>query len=113
MRKKQLKLLLIEKNKEIDKLVSELRAARDLKEILNKFSGLTINGNGFSITGGSWNTDLVLPDNVAQYVDDYFGGKVIKQEAIKVIEINKDGEIKTGLTKQKPDKGYSYKLVRK
>jgi hypothetical protein len=47
-----------------------------------------------------------------QYVDDILGGKVIKQDGTKCLVISKDGEVKTGLTKQKPDKNYNYKLVR-
>lgn len=53
-----------------------------------------------------------LPENVLVYVDDMLGGKVIKQEATKCIYIDKNGNIKTGLTKQKSDKGFSYKLIR-
>lgn len=46
------------------------------------------------------------------YTDDILGGKVIKQEGTKCLIISKDGDVKTGLTKSKPDKGYKYKLVR-
>ncbi len=53
-----------------------------------------------------------LSDNVAVYVDDLAGGKVIKQEANKCVKINKEGEIEEGYTKKKCDKGYSYKLIR-
>lgn len=56
------------------------------------------------------NGHIVFPDNVPQYVDDIFGGRVIKQEAFKGIVIDKDGNVKTGLTKLPPDIGYSYKL---
>jgi hypothetical protein len=65
--------------------------------------------NGFNTV--AWD-NITLPDTVLQYVDDILGGKVIKQEGTKCLVIDKDGNVKTGLTKQKADKGFSYKLVR-
>lgn len=53
---------------------------------------------------------LRLPDDYPQYVDDLFGGRVIRQEANKAICIDKAGNVKTGLTKLPPDIGYCYKL---
>lgn len=97
----------------IIKLEKELEQAKNLKDILGKFSGISINGQGIAYTGGSWNIEASFGDNVAQYVEDMFGGKkVIKQEANKGIKIDKHGNVTTGLTKQNVDKGYSYKLVR-
>lgn len=93
-------------------LIQEAKEARDLKKILDKITSLTINGSGFAVSGGTWSTNLTLPDDVPRYVEDYCGGRVIKQEATKVIEITKTGEIKTGLTKQPADKGFDYKLIR-
>jgi len=93
------------------KLTQELKEARDLKTILEKMSGITFNGqNVFYDLSSSMN--ISFSDEVAQYVDDLFGGKVIKQEANKAIIITKEGEVKTGLTKEKVDKGYKYKLIR-
>jgi hypothetical protein len=85
-----------------------LRAER-LETLLNKFSGM------FGAESLQWNISsmkLNLGDDVLVYVDDLFGGKVIKQEAVKAIKIEKDGTVKTGLTKSKADKGYDYKLLR-
>jgi len=93
-------------------LTAELKEARDLKTILDRFSSLTINGTGFAMSGGTWNTELVLSDTYLQYVEDILGGKVIKQEGTKCLVIGKDGTVKSGLTKEKADKGYTYKLVR-
>lgn len=84
----------------------ELKAI--LERLLDKVSFTTDNNLRFS----DGNLSLLLPDNVAQYEDDFFGGKVIKQEATKVIKILKDGSIETGITRKSPDKGYPYKLVR-
>ena len=91
--------------------LQELKEAKNLKTILEKISGTTINGIGFSVSGGSWDT-IDLPDNVLVYVDDILGGNGLKLEGIKCLVIDRDGKVKTGLTKQKADKGYSYKLVR-
>lgn len=96
-------------------LNKELSQARDLKEILNKFSGITFNGEYLQATGGTigWKSaGFELSDNVLVYVDDILGGKVIKQEGTKCLVVDKDGNIKEGLTKQKADQGYTYKLVR-
>lgn len=95
-----------------EKLFQDLKEAKNLKTILEKMSGMTINGTDFAISGGSWST-MSFPDTVLQYVDDILGGKVIKQEGTKCLIIETDGTVKTGLTKQKPDKKYNYKLVRK
>lgn len=92
------------------KLEKELEDARDLKSILDKFSSLTINGSILSSVDSTIRWEF--PDTVLQYTDDILGGKVIKQEGTKCILIDKDGNVKIGLTKQKSDKGYSYKLVR-
>jgi len=85
-------------------------AAQNLQGVLDKLADKAASFVCFSslhITGNN----LILPDNVPVYVDDHFGGKVIKQEATKVIEISANGDIKTGLTKREPDDGYGYVLV--
>lgn len=93
------------------KLTEELKEDKDLKLILEKLypvnEWLTSIG---SITTGSY--ELRLPDTVLQYTENILGGEVIKQEGIKCLIVDKDGNVKTGLTKQKADKGYSYKLIR-
>lgn len=93
-----------------ENLEKQLEEAKNLKSILEKMSSMTINGIDWGVSGGSWS--LQLGDDVLVYVDDILGGKVIKQESTKCLVIDKDGNVKTGLTKQKADKGYSYKLVR-
>ena len=94
----------------IIKLEQELKDARNLKEILVKITNLSINDISFSDCSGYYKIEI--PDTVLQYTEDILGGKVIKQEGNKCLIINKNGEVKTGLTKQKIDKGYSYKLIR-
>ena len=97
----------------IVKLEKELEQAKNLENILKKFdhniSSLTNNNYFTPISGGY---ELNLPDTVLQYTEDILGGKVIKQEGTKCIVIDKNGDVEIGLTKQKADKGYNYKLQR-
>lgn len=95
----------------VAKLDEELRQARDLKSIINKLfdntNNITANVRSCCIGGV-----LNLPDTVLQYTDDILGGKVIKQEGTKCLVIDVNGNVKTGLTKQKRDTKYTYKLIR-
>lgn len=96
----------------IEDLREKLEEAKDLKSILESLTNKYVNfSSGFAYLNG-FNNNVALPDNVATYEADILGGKVIKQEATKCIIIKKDGSITEGITKQKPDKGYTYKLVR-
>jgi len=93
----------------------ELQEARDLTRVIQDLTQLsmqsktTLDGFKFVASGG----ELRLPDNAPVYVDDLLGGKVIKQEGTKCIVIEKDGSVKTGLTKAGADKGFNYKLIQK
>jgi hypothetical protein len=95
--------------------VEEMRKQRDaaqkLAGVLEKLADKAQKFDTFASGSLNFKSELSLPDNVPVYVDDYFGGKVIKQEATKVIEISADGDIKTGVTKCKADNGYGYVLV--
>ena len=86
-------------------------AAQNLQGVLGKLADKAQNFATFSSGSLNFKSELILPDNVPVYVDDHFGGKVIKQEATKVIEIAPNGDIKTGLTKRTADDGYGYVLV--
>lgn len=73
-----------------------------------KFSILTTNGyGGISLS----NASVMLSDSVAQYVDDYYGGKVIKQEATPVTILDSQGKATYALTRRPADKGRNYLLV--
>lgn len=110
------------KDKSIADLREKLIKAESLKEVLEVLAnktGIPSPGNQWGSflaadygIGATWSTTLNLPDTVLQYADDILGGKVIKQEGNKCLVIAKDGTVKTGLTKAKADKGYTYKLVR-
>ena len=86
-------------------------AAQNLQVLLERLTDKAANFATFSSGSLNFKNELIMPDNVAVYVDDYFGGKVIRQEATKVIEIAPNGDIKTGLTKRTADDGYGYVLV--
>ncbi len=111
-----LKLVSINKSlsAENNELKNELKIEQDFKKVLDKLvdnSLYSLDGlSAVGVSGGSWN--LEMPDNVLVYVDDILGGKVIKQEANKCLVVDKNGNVKTGLTKEKVDKNYTYKLVR-
>lgn len=98
----------------IIKLEKELEQARDLKNILQKFDNKIAfaAGNENHTINTSAGCELNLPDTVLQYTDDILGGKVIKQEGVKCLVIDQNGDVTTGLTKQKADKGFNYKLIR-
>lgn len=105
------------RDERIQKLEKEISEARNLKEILDK---LTIKWTTITSSGGidndvSWigGTHFSLDESVLVYVDDYFGGKVIKQEATKLVIVDEKGDVTYSQTKQSPDKGFKYKLLRK
>jgi hypothetical protein len=116
------------KDKSIVDLRDKLIKAENLKEVLEVLANKTgipkPEGKGYLTLGADWadglsfstatwsNAIAHLPDTVLQYTEDILGGKVIKQEGNKCLVITKDGTVKTGLTKAKVDKGYTYKLVR-
>lgn len=98
---------------EEEKLRLELREAKNLKDVLDKLTG-RIGSEIVCGTGLSYSTSagLRMDDTVAQYVADYFGGKVIKQEATKLLIIDGNGTTHNYYTRKPADKGYSYKLIR-
>jgi predicted transcriptional regulator len=118
-----------EKINEVIELKEELSEARELKNVLEilanktgipapRYSTDTLVATGDYVNSFTWSSivdikdNFKLPDNVLVYKDDILGGKVIKQEGTKCIVIDKEGNVRYGLTKQKVDKGFTYKLVR-
>jgi len=67
----------------VNELTKELEQTRDLKRVIEKL-----------------------------YPLHSMDGTILRMDSVGAYEIN-DGEVETGLTKQKPDKGFTYKLVRK
>jgi len=97
---------------EIKTLEKSLEQANDLKSVLCKLTDKSCSyGETISVLSGSFtNSEIVLPNDVARYVDDYYGGKVIKQEANKVVALNDEGEATYHLTKRPNTKGYKFRL---
>ncbi len=109
----------------IDRLTKELEEAKNFKALIERLASpinITSGSSGgvLSFSGGydplSSNHEIQInvKDNVATLVNDELSKEIIvKQQSTKIVFLNKDGGIeKTGYTKQKPDKGFSYKLVR-
>lgn len=70
--------------------------------------------SGGTITGATNIMGVDFDKDVAVYVNDYFGGKVIKQESIKVVILDKDGKAtysQTARTNKKSDFQRNYVLV--
>jgi len=99
-------------NERLEETRKQRDAAQKLAGVLDKLADKAAGWTEFSNGSVNFVHKLILPDNVPVYVDDHFGGKVIKQEVTKVIEISAEGVIKTGLTKRTADDGTSYVLVR-
>lgn len=98
----------------IEHLEHSLAEAQNLKFVFEKITDKVSENSDFISVVGSWATsagDLILPDDVPRYVEDYFGGKVIKQEATPVTILDKNGKATYSQTAQKPDKDKRYKLV--
>ena len=101
---------------EINDLKERLSKAETLERVLDKIWS-TVECNSITLNEKFTDTDSLNVQNItggdpAIYVDDYLGGKVIKQEATKLIKISNDGTIIEGYTKKDPDKGYRHKIVR-
>lgn len=95
--------------------IAEYKEKADLKHLLNKLierSNLLYSGSNTIRFSDSGRLEVEFPNDIPRYVEDYFGGKVFKQEANTVVVLSKDGSAKYYQTKKSPDKGYSYILVR-
>ncbi len=101
--------------KENASLALELKQAQNLKSVLEKLADKSniIWGQNLVFSEGTVSASFNLPDDVPRYVDDYCGGKVFKQEATKVVELDAEGNAKYFYTKKEADKGFNYKLIRK
>lgn len=93
--------------------IKELESKIELKSLLEKMiEKISIITDKYdSIRFVDCNGELTLPDNVLQYVDDYFGGKVIKQEATKLVVLDVNGNATYHKTKKPVDKNRKYKLL--
>jgi len=111
-----------QKDEKIENLKAQLAQATDFKmhlRTLIELSDALVKTRNDYLTKGyldnviSWasgSAQIKLSDDVAVYVDDYFGGRVIKQEATSVTILDKKGKATYGLTARKADKGKDYIL---
>ena len=103
--------------KQIDDLREALNRRDDIVEILDRLTDkekspyLSVDACGDWAT--SSNVMNALDDSVPRYVEDYFGGKVIKQESTPVTILDEQGKATYSQTAQKPDENKTYKLVQK
>jgi hypothetical protein len=103
--------IILNLTKENNDLREQLSQARNLKAILENLYPLH-HVFGSVVVHGSNGISLNLPADVARIMPDHFGGNVIKQDATKVVVLDKNGNAKTAYTKKQADKGFSYLLVR-
>jgi hypothetical protein len=90
----------------INSLKLELTCAKDLKSILATNTGAIA-----TYIAKIENKEREESNNNL-YVEDIIDGIVLKSKANKCIVIDEEGGVKIGLTKQKVDKNYNYKLIR-
>lgn len=102
----------------------ELTKAKDFKKIMERITDkhdwtISLNGGSYTMSYDplSQSEITLKPDenNSMTFVADELSENevIIKQKSTPVVILNKDGEVKKkGFTKQKADKGYTYKLVR-
>ena len=109
--------IIILKDKKIAELQKELQEAKNLKEILEKLTHSNLLTKN-TLIGHDSAVFLDFDSSVKTILDTRFvkdavtGKTIIKDNGIKTITISKEGEITEGLTEEKPDKGYKYKLIR-
>jgi len=103
----------LEKKQLKERISQNETLARFLERIADKFGDNLFSASNIPFIDSSGNIPgLELDDSVAVYVDDdHLGGKVIKQETIKLIRISRDGLVTEGVTGAAPSKGRKYLLV--
>ena len=93
------------------KMITQLAEARDLKNILDRLTDkfdLIASPRSCVLSVGVMNC---LDDTIPRYVEDYFGGRVIKQESTPITILDEKGIATYGMTKKPADKGRKYLLI--
>ena len=105
---------IVERYEELLKQYKEQINRKDkMEEIMDKLTDkVSICESSLSVSTRITAKELMsaLPDTVPVYVEDYFGGKVIKQEATPVTILDKNGKATYGLTARKAEKNKLYIL---
>lgn len=99
----------------------QLNQATNLRDILSSLSSSVLRYSSNSHCGipGYNEIEVHLSDKIAKYVPDILGGKdIIKQESTPCVIVNYDWDQKKfnyqeGYTSAKPDRGETYKVVKK
>lgn len=94
------------------KEVETLKTEASLKRFLERQDATISHLSGIVFSSNDGSVELSLPDDVLRYVPDFFGGQVVKQEATRVVKLDKSGNATYHFTKKEPNKGFSYLLVR-
>ena len=99
----------------IKDLQASLNRRNDIVELIDKVTDITRSNKNFitSLDGCIAGGELNIPADVARYVDDYYGGKVIRQEATPVTILDENGKATYALTAKQPPKGKKYILESK
>ena len=100
----------------IDDLKATLNRKETMEKILDKLTDKISSSDYLTASTVDWVTssgELILPPDVPRYVEDYFGGKVIKQEAHPVTILDENGKATYGVTAKKPEKNKRYVLHEK
>lgn len=89
--------------KAIENLNEALNRKEKFEEICDKLADKVNNTTARMDGYASCSTDIMdnLDDSVPRYVDDYFGGKVIKQESTPVTILDENGKATYAVTAKK------------
>lgn len=103
--------ILAQYQEHIDDLKEALYRKEKFEEICDKLADKTL-GHGMALDTCIGSVDVMscLDDSVPRYVEDYFGGKCIKQEATPVTILDDMGKATYALTATKPDKNKRFIL---
>ena len=104
---------IVEEYKEaIKDLKASLNRRNDIVALIDKVADVARSNKEFitSLDGCISGSELNIPTDVARYIDDYYGGKVIKQEATLVTILDENGRATYAHTAKKPSKGKKYIL---
>ena len=110
--KSYLKNRIVELEQTLEAKQAELDEARNLSKILDKLTDnyTDLTGSLSYAVGGMGGIEASLSDDIPRYVDDYYGGRVIKQEATNLTVLDSKGKATYHYTKEAANKGRDYKL---
>lgn len=114
--RKEHERIVAEKDREISSLKDGVKLSLVLQRLVEKTEKQEKDWTTFcdATTTLKWGAlEESLSDAIPRYVDDYYGGKVIKQEATKVVILDDNGDATYAVTRKAADRGRKYLLVQK